>query len=44
MLPAINFNGKSSFDADEVHNKVSDGMLPAKSVAGKLAHSKVTPQ
>ena len=44
MLPAINFNGKVSFHADEVHNKFSDEMLLAKSVAGKLAHSKMTPQ
>jgi hypothetical protein len=44
MLPAINFNGKASFHADEVHNKFSDGMLLAKSVAGELAHSKMTPQ
>ena len=44
MLPAINFNGKSSFHANEVRNKFSDGMLLAKFVAGELAHSKMTPQ
>ena len=44
MLPAVNFDGKASFHADEVHNKCCDGMLSAKSVAGELAHSKMTPQ
>jgi hypothetical protein len=44
MLPAINFNGKASFNADEVHNKISDRMLFAKPVAGELTHSKMTPQ
>jgi len=44
MLPAIDFNGKASFHADEVHNKFSDGMLLAKSVAGELTRSKMTPQ
>jgi hypothetical protein len=44
MLAAIDFNSKAFFHADKIYDESSDGMLSAKSVAIKLAHSKMSPQ